>query len=274
MIEFEKTIKYYPPVRKGAPPVKAVDEVSFSISKGQFVSIVGPSGCGKTTVLNMAAGFERPSAGRIVVSGQAVTAPGPDRAVVFQQPSLFPWMTVAENIAAGLIFRSGRKSVNSPKVTAMIRTMGLEAFANHSPYHLSGGMQQRAAIGRAMVTDPEVLLMDEPFGALDAQTRSDMQRFLLGVWDRLQITVLFITHDVDEAVLLSDRVIVMSPRPGRIAADIPIALARPRPWDVTLGSDFLAYKRAVLAKLHHGGADGVLPLGTVEATEISAQILS
>lgn len=259
MIELETAIKYYPPVCKGASPVKAVDEVSFSISKGQFVSIVGPSGCGKTTVLNMAAGFERPSAGRIVVSGQAVTAPGRDRAVVFQQPSLFPWMTVAENIAARLIFRSGRKPVNSPKVTA--------------PYHLWGGMQQQAAIGRAMVTDPEVLLMDEPFGALGGQTRSDMQRFLLEVWDRLQITVLFITHDVDEAVLLSDRVIVMSPRSGRIAADIP-TLARPRPWDVTLEADYLAYKRAVLAKLHHGGADGILPLATAEATEISAQILS
>ncbi|WP_053960160.1 ABC transporter ATP-binding protein [Sulfobacillus thermosulfidooxidans] len=252
MIELHNVTKFYPPTIKGGQPVLAVDHVNLSLHPGEFVCIVGPSGCGKTTILNMMAGFEQPSQGKILLEGRVVDKPGPERGVVFQQPSLLPWMNVYDNIALGLTIREGKKSHHVPKVQSIIDTVGLSGFEQHFPYQLSGGMQQRAAIARALITEPQILLMDEPFGALDAQTRADMQRFLLSLWQRVKPTVLFITHDVEEAIVLADRVVVMTPRPGKIAADIAINLGRPREWDVTLSSDFLHYKKSVLNILKPG----------------------
>ncbi len=246
MIELKTLTKFYPPTKRGSPPVLAVDHVNMSMDDGEFLCIVGPSGCGKTTILNMLAGFERPSQGQILLDGNLVDKPGPERVVVFQQPSLFPWMSVFDNIALGLTLREGKKSQHEQKIDAIIDTVGLKGFEKHFPYQLSGGMQQRAAIARALITEPEILLMDEPFGALDAQTRTEMQRFLLSLWERLRPTVLFITHDVEEAIILADRVVVMTPRPGKIASDIPIDLGRPRQWDVILSPEFLRYKKTVL----------------------------
>ncbi len=249
MIELHGVSKVFPAPNARSEPVVAVSNVDMAIGDGEFVTVVGPSGCGKTTILNMIAGFEHPSQGDILLDGAPVLKPGPERAVVFQQPSLLPWMTVADNIAFGLTLRDGRRGVDRARLEGTLQTMGLQDFATHYPYQLSGGMQQRAAIARALITDPAILLMDEPFGALDAQTRSDMQRFLLSVWTELQHTVLFVTHDVEEAILLADRVLIMSPRPGRIAANLRIGLSRPRRWDMVMDRDFNEYKRKVLKVL-------------------------
>jgi NitT/TauT family transport system ATP-binding protein len=249
MIALKDISKYYPPTLRGGKPTLAVDHVNTEIDDGEFVCIVGPSGCGKTTVLNMVAGFESVSQGKILLNGVPVTKPGPERAVVFQQPSLYPWMTVFDNIGFGLTLQEGRQTRQREKIADMVETMGLTGFEKHFPYQLSGGMQQRAAIARALITEPQILLMDEPFGALDAQTRTDMQKFLLEIWDRLRPTVLFITHDVEESIVLADRVIVMTPRPGRIAESINIDLPRPRNWDMILSPEFLHYKKEVLSIL-------------------------
>ncbi|WP_338055064.1 ABC transporter ATP-binding protein [Sulfobacillus harzensis] len=230
-------------------PLVAVQHVSLTIADGEFVSIVGPSGCGKTTLLNMVAGFEAPTQGQVMLDGTVIRRPGPERAVVFQQPSLLPWMTVEENIAFGMMLASGRQGVDASKVKEMVEVMGLQGFESHRPYQLSGGMQQRVAIARALMTEPRILLMDEPFGALDAQTRSEMQRFLLDLWKVNRPTVLFVTHDVEEAVLLGDRVVVMSTRPGEVAMDLTIELPRPRHWDLVLSGTFTDYKRRILAVL-------------------------
>lgn len=246
MIELRNLAKLYPSNKRGDRPVVAVERVDLTLDKGEFLCIVGPSGCGKTTILNMIAGFERPSQGQILLDGVLVDKPGPERVVVFQQPSLFPWMTLFDNVGFGLTLRGGKKSAHNPTIHSILATVGLSGFAHHFPYQLSGGMQQRAAIARALITEPRILLMDEPFGALDAQTRTEMQRFLLSLWERLHPTVLFITHDVEEAIILGGRVVVMTPRPGTIAQDIPIRLGRPRRWDISLSAEFLSYKKMVL----------------------------
>lgn len=233
-------------------PLVAVKDVQLTVDDGEFVSIVGPSGCGKTTVLNMVAGFEVPSQGQVLLDGTPIVRPGPERAVVFQQPSLLPWMSVADNIAFGVMLRQGREGVESSRLAEMIDRVGLTGFELHPPYQLSGGMQQRVAIARALMIEPRILLMDEPFGALDAQTRSDMQRFLLELWKQSRPTVLFVTHDVEEAVLLADRVVVMTARPGQVAMDMIVDLPRPRLWEMVLSSDFNEYKRAILAVLRPG----------------------
>jgi NitT/TauT family transport system ATP-binding protein len=180
------------------------------------------------------------------LNGKPILEPGRERAVVFQKPTLYPWLTVRKNVALGLTLRK-RRAVDWSLVDDFVRKVGLEKFAKHHPHELSGGMQQRVAIARALITHPDILLMDEPFGALDAQTRTEMQAFLLDLWQSLQSTVLFVTHDVEEAILLSDRVVVMSPHPGRIVEDIPVMIPRPRVWDVMLSNEFLEYKRRVLS---------------------------
>ncbi len=249
MIQFEDVGKMYPATSKGGEPTIAVQEFSLRIEDGEFCSIVGPSGCGKTTILNMLAGFETPTRGQIVVGDDVVTKPGPERTVVFQRPSLLPWMTVSDNIGFGLTIRDKNPKGHQQEIMQMVEEMGLSGFESHFPYQLSGGMQQRVSIARALITDPTSLLMDEPFGALDAQTRSDMQRFLLELWKTSQPTVLFITHDVDEAILLSDRVVVMTPRPGMVAEEFSIELKRPRKWDSILSTEFLRYKKQILSVL-------------------------
>jgi NitT/TauT family transport system ATP-binding protein len=226
--------------------VVAVDRVSFGVSQGEFVSIVGPSGCGKSTVLNTLAGLETPFEGEVLIEGHPMVRPRPDVGMVFQQPHLFPWKSVRKNIAHGP--RALGKSVADAKAIAdgLIEMIGLIKFADAYPHTLSGGMQQRVAIARALANQPRVLLMDEPFGALDAQTRAVMQDNLLALRDRINATVMFVTHDIDEAILLSDRVLIMSAGPGRILRDLRIDLPRPRSNAVLTDAAYLALKKDCL----------------------------
>lgn len=219
----------------------AVSDISIDIAPGEFVCLLGPSGCGKSTLLNSVAGYVAPSNGQVLVDGKAVTEPGPDRGMVFQQYSLFPWKTVRENVAFGpkILGRAEPEAV----ADTMIAMVGLAKFGNRYPAELSGGMQQRVGIARALATYPNVLLMDEPFGALDSQTRHMMQESLLEIWSEFGITVLFVTHDIDEAVFLGDRVLVMSASPGRIIADIAVDLPRPRNFDMANDEAFLRLRR-------------------------------
>jgi len=204
----------------------ALDRIDLKIADKEFIAIVGPSGCGKTTCLRMVAGFEFPTAGTVNVDGRQVTGPGPDRAVVFQQFALFPWKSVADNIALGLRNKGIGKTERGKRVADAVKLMGLEGYEAAYPHQLSGGMQQRVAIARAYVLEPDVLLMDEPFGALDAQTRTTMQEELVRITRRNPRTVLFITHAVEEAVYLADRVVIMTRRPGRIKEVIDIHSVR------------------------------------------------
>jgi NitT/TauT family transport system ATP-binding protein len=252
LIEIIGLEKRYAPVRRGAPPTLALAGIELAVADGEFVSVVGPSGCGKSTLLHIMAGLERPSAGSVRLAGREVVGPGPERAVVFQTPALYPWLNVRDNIAFGLYLRDGRR-LERHRVDHFIDRVGLTGFDRHRPYQLSGGMQQRAAIARALITEPRVLLMDEPFGALDAQTRNDMQAFLLDLWQSVRSTVVFVTHDVEEAVLLGDRVVVISHRPGRVAATVAVPLPRPRTWESTLGPEFTALRRTILALLRGQG---------------------
>ncbi|MGL5446795.1 MAG: ABC transporter ATP-binding protein [Rhabdaerophilum sp.] len=216
----------------GGGGVKALDDINLDIADKEFVAIVGPSGCGKTTCLRMVAGFEAASSGLVSVNGRPVTEPGPDRAVVFQQFALFPWKTVRENIDLGLRNKNLPTGERNELIASALKLMNLETHADAFPHQLSGGMQQRVAIARAYVLDPEVLLMDEPFGALDAQTRVVMQEELVRISRRNPRTVLFITHAVEEAVYLADRVAIMTRRPGRIKEVLDIKAVREREnWD-------------------------------------------
>ncbi len=224
----------------------AVSDASIEITPGEFVCILGPSGCGKSTLLNCVAGYVKPTHGTIEVDEQKVLKPGPDRGMVFQQYSLFPWKTIRENVAFGPQISGRGGGVPSSVANTFIEMVGLSKFADRYPAELSGGMQQRVGIARALANYPSVLLMDEPFGALDAQTRLMMQENLLRIWSDFGITVLFITHDVDEAVFLADRVLVMSAAPGKIIADINIDLERPRTQSMATDEKFTAYKKTCL----------------------------
>lgn len=228
-ITFDKVKRAF---NRGGESFLALDDVSFEVREREFVSIVGPSGCGKTTLLRMAAGLEFPSDGKVKVGGREVTQPGPDRAVVFQQFALFPWKTVSENIGFGLKCKGASRRSRDEVISRYIELMGLTGYENAFPHQLSGGMQQRVAIARSYALDPDVLLMDEPFGALDAQTRVVMQEELIKLSRINPRTVLFITHSVEEAVYLSDRVVVLTGRPGRIKEIIDISEVRKREnWD-------------------------------------------
>ena len=212
----------------GDARICAIDEVSLEIPSGTFASLVGPSGCGKTTLLNIVAGFEAPTAGRASVDGREVRAPGPDRGVVFQEPGLFPWLRVEGNVAFPLRVRGLPAGDIQARVSQILDQVGLGPFRRSYPAELSGGMRQRVAIGRVLAMDPAVLLMDEPFAALDVQTRNLMQEFLLRLLERQRKSVLFITHDIQEAVFLADRVYIMSARPGRVKEALEVPLPRPR----------------------------------------------
>lgn len=206
----------------------ALEDINFEIKQGEFVSILGPSGCGKSTLLGLVAGLEKADRGRVEAGGREVTAPGPDRIVVFQEHALYPWLTVLENVAFGLKQKGVKKNERRERAMEQIRAVHLGKFANRYPHELSGGMKQRVAIARALVMDPEILLMDEPFAALDEQTRLLLHKELEQIWLRTKKTVLFITHNIREAVMLSDRVLVMSTRPGRIMKEFHVQAARPR----------------------------------------------
>ena len=215
-------------------PMRVVEEVSFDIHEGEFVSVIGPSGCGKTTLMNIVGGFVQPTRGRVLLDGKPVTGPGPDRGVIFQEYGVFPWLTVRQNIAFGLKLGASKVPAREHEATVQryMTLMGLTDFAGHFPKHLSGGMRQRLAIARAYAVRPAFLLMDEPFGALDAQTRSAMQDLLLQVLQTEGKTVMLITHSVEEAIYLSSRIIVVTARPARIRTVIDIPFGYPRAGDV------------------------------------------
>lgn len=228
----------------------ALDRVSFEVPDQQFAVIVGPSGCGKSSLLYLTAGLNEPTEGEIYVGGQKVDGPGADRGMVFQGYTLFPWLTVRQNIEFGLKRRKLPASEIRTIVEFYLNEVGLAKFAEHYPKQLSGGMMQRVAIARALANDPQILLMDEPFGALDSQTRLQMQQLLLQVWGNSKKTVVFVTHDIDEAILLADRIYVMGARPGRIKEILDVPIERPRTLDVVMEPEFIRMKRHILGLLH------------------------
>jgi len=249
--------------------VQAVKSVSLNVQPGEFVSLIGPSGCGKSTLMNAVAGFIKASGGVLTLDGGAIDGPGSDRGVVFQQYSLFPWMTVRKNVEFGLRMKGVSPSQRETQARTLLGLAGLLAFENHYPSQLSGGMKQRVGIVRALATGPQVLLMDEPFGALDSQTRSVMQEILTNMWQRLRLSVLFITHDIEEAIFLSDRIYVMTARPGRIKAELKVPLPRPRRAEMMDTPEFTAMLRSIKkllreesfaamgSELSEGGYDGL-----------------
>ena len=208
--------------------VDALSGISLAVADSEFVSVLGPSGCGKTTLLRIIAGLETPTSGTITLDGERIAGPSPRMAMIFQEYSLYPWRTVIDNIEFGLEIRGMTREERKKRAIEYLDLVGLRDFAGRFPYELSGGMRQRVAVARALAIDPAILLMDEPFGALDAQTRNRLQRELLDIWEKTRKTVLFVTHSVDEAVYLSDRIVVLTPRPGRIREIVPIGLPRPR----------------------------------------------
>lgn len=208
--------------------LRVLDQVSLKVGRGEFAAIVGPSGCGKSTLLRMLAGLERPDSGQVLVEGKPVTGPGPDRTMIFQEHALYPWRSVAENVGFGLELGGVGKAERQQRVHEALQRVGLAGFEGYYPHQLSGGMKQRASIARALVMDPRVLLLDEPYGALDAMTRLQMQNDLLRIWQGSGKTMLLITHDIDEALYLADRVFVMSARPGRVLRELKLEQVRPR----------------------------------------------
>ncbi|HEY1291270.1 MAG TPA: ABC transporter ATP-binding protein [Burkholderiales bacterium] len=233
-LRLEAMSRVFPGVRRGAP-TRALERTDLEVEDNDFICILGPSGCGKSTLLRIVAGLDQPTTGRVLLDGQAVERAGPDRGMVFQSYTLFPWLTVRENILFG--------SRSSPeKAEKLIARVGLRGFESHYPKMLSGGMQQRTALARALANDPKILLLDEPFGALDNQTRALMQELLLGIWEADRKTVLFVTHDIDEAIFMANRVVVMSARPGRIKTELPIGLPHPRHYTMKTTPEFSAYK--------------------------------
>jgi ABC-type nitrate/sulfonate/bicarbonate transport system ATPase subunit len=237
------------PARGRTAPTLALQPTSLTVAPGEFVAILGPSGCGKSTLLRIVAGLDQPTAGTVALDGTPVTRPGPDRGMVFQSYTLFPWLTVERNIRYGLEERGLPEAEQRAIAARFIDRVGLRGFENHWPRQLSGGMQQRCALARALANDPEILLLDEPFGALDHQTRELMQELLLEIWEADRKTVLFVTHDIDEAVFLANRVLVMSARPGRIKAEVVVPLPYPREWTVKTTPEFGALKARLMAEI-------------------------
>jgi NitT/TauT family transport system ATP-binding protein len=228
----------------------ALDQVSFEVPDQQFAVLVGPSGCGKSSLLYLTAGLNEPTEGEIYVGGQQVQGPGADRGMVFQSYTLFPWLTVRQNVEFGLKRRGMAAAQRKEIVDYYVNEVGLSGFADNYAKQLSGGMMQRVAIARALANDPQILLMDEPFGALDSQTRLQMQQLLLRVWGNSKKTVLFVTHDIDEAILLGDRVYVMGARPGRIKQILDVPIERPRTLDMVMERSFIDMKRRIFGLLH------------------------
>ena len=236
-ISFVGVQKRYPG-KGGSEGTLALDSFNFDLAPAEIVSIVGPTGCGKSTAMNVVAGFEQPSSGAVSVDGTVVTAPGSDRGVVFQQPSLFPWLSVLSNVVLGLKCRGVSPQEYEPRAMRLLEEVGLKGFEQHYPYQLSGGMQQRVQIARALINEPDILLMDEPFGALDYQTRLLMQKLLLRLWAHFRPTILFITHDVGEAIFISDRVIAMTRRPGRVKVVVEVHAPKPRDYEFIGSPEF------------------------------------
>jgi NitT/TauT family transport system ATP-binding protein len=235
-------------------PVAALERVRFDVRHREFICVVGASGCGKSTLIRILAGLDSPTTGRVLLDGEPVELPGADRGMVFQRYTLFPWLTVRDNVTFGLRLQGASMSKRQSEALHWLEIIGLSAFADHYPAMLSGGMKQRVAIARALASRPRILLMDEPFGALDAQTRSQMQSHLLDIWRASEVTVLFITHDLDEAVYLADRVVVLASGPGRVQEIIEVPLPRPRSPRVRLDPYFLAARQRLEQLIHPDSA--------------------
>jgi ABC-type nitrate/sulfonate/bicarbonate transport system ATPase subunit len=249
----------------GGEAIQAIKDINFEIEDkftpdgkdvGEFLVLLGPSGCGKSTVLRLIAGLDRPTTGEVLVQGKPVEGPGRDRGMVFQKYTSFPWLTVAQNIEYGLKINGAPKEEREKTVAHLVREVGLSGFEKSYPDTLSGGMQQRVAIARTLALRPSVILMDEPFGALDAQTRADMQELLLRVWHESASTILFVTHDVDEAIYLADRIYVLSARPGTIIEDVPSPFERPREPGMKQRREFQEMQQHVLASLRRAPGQG------------------
>jgi len=250
---------------EGETAVEAVRGIDLTIAAGEFVSVLGPSGCGKSTLIGAIAGFTPVTSGELLLDDQPIRAPGPDRGVVFQQHTLFPWKTVSENVEFGLKMRGISRAQRRQTAREILQQVGLGDFLEHYPNQLSGGMQQRVSLARVLVNRPRVLLMDEPFCSLDAQTRLEMQEMLLDLWQEFHMTVVFVSHDVDEALFLSDRVLVSSRRPGRIKGALSVGLPRPRDSELLTSPEFMRLKRQALELLGatvHGQRSGTRALGS------------
>ena len=249
LIVLEDVAKRFVDARSGRV-ITALEHLSCVIREGEFVCLLGPSGCGKSSVLDLLCGFEQPTAGRITIENGPVRAPGPDRGIVFQEALLFPWLSVWDNITFAPRLAGVPAAIYRPKAARLVGLMGLDGFETHAPYALSGGMRQRVAIARAWISEPRILLMDEPFGALDAQTRLSMQEQLLAARAAARATVLFVTHDIEEALFLADRILVLSGRPGRVAREIAVPFDRPRRYEALLTDErFGRLKREIVAEL-------------------------
>lgn len=240
-LRIETVSRVFPGVR-GGEPTRALEPATLNVEDNDFITILGPSGCGKSTLLRIVAGLDQPTTGRVLLDGAVVRDPGPDRGMVFQSYTLFPWLTVRQNICFGLREKGVAEKSQDEIANHFIEQVGLRGFENHFPKQLSGGMQQRTALARALANDPKILLLDEPFGALDNQTRALMQELLLGIWEQHKKTVLFVTHDIDEAIFMANRVLVMTARPGKVKCDISIDLPHPRHYTVKTTPEFAAYK--------------------------------
>ena len=262
-IAFQGVSKRYGASGRSGAGVLALDRLDVSIRQTEIVTVLGPTGCGKSSTLNLIAGFEVASTGTVLIDNRRIEGPGPDRAVVFQQASLFPWLNVFDNVTLGVKCRGVPRSVYSDKASHLIKEVGLSGFERYYPYQLSGGMQQRVQIARALVSEPKVLLLDEPFGALDYQTRILMQELLLQLWQEYKPTIFFITHDVSEAIFVADRVLVMSKRPGRIKLSAQVEQPKPRDSAFLTTPEFIELQRSLLeavqeeVRANYNGQSGV-----------------
>ncbi|MET3524566.1 NitT/TauT family transport system ATP-binding protein [Mesorhizobium abyssinicae] len=244
---------------QGSCASEVVSDASFVVSPGEFVCLLGPSGCGKSTLLGALAGHIKPAAGIVSVDGEPVKNPHPERGIVFQHHTLFPWKNARDNVAFGLKMRGVKRGQRRLEAEEMLDLVGLNGFAGRYPGQLSGGMQQRVEIARVLVNQPRLLLMDEPFGALDALTRLRMQELLLDIWEQFRKTILFVTHDIDEALLLADRIIVMQAQPGRIREEITVPFERPRMTEIIASGEFMRLKQHCLQLLHSDRQGDTLP---------------
>jgi NitT/TauT family transport system ATP-binding protein len=234
----------------GGGSVTALRDINFKTHKREFVCVIGPSGCGKSTLIRILAGLETPSSGAVLLDGKEVRGPGPDRGMVFQGYTLFPWLTVKKNVMFGLVQSGRARDIAEEEARQWIDLVGLTKFADSYPHQLSGGMKQRVAIARALANQPRILLMDEPFGALDAQTRAKMQAYLMEIWQNIDITILFITHDLDEAIYLADRILVLKAHPGEVQELIEVPVPQPRSPEQLLSPEFLATKKRLEELIH------------------------
>lgn len=253
-------------------PITALRNINFETYQREFVCVIGPSGCGKSTLIRILAGLEQPSSGAVLLDGKAVQGPGPDRGMVFQGYTLFPWLTVKKNVMFGLERSGHSRAQAEEQALQWIDLVGLSKFAEVYPHQLSGGMKQRVAIARALANQPRILLMDEPFGALDAQTRSRMQQHLLEIWQNIDITILFITHDLDEAIYLSDRILVLKAHPGEVQEVVEVPVPHPRDPTQLLSPEFLATRAHIEALIHPPGSDEPEPLNMVRMVPVDSEV--